>query len=172
MRELTDSWLPVPRLGLPRFARAVAAIAARRRGRRLEALFEAVALLRRRSAPPDQRVADAVRAIRSSRGAVPLDALARSLGLTPRSLQRRFADEVGISPKVLARIVRFQRVFAACRDEPGSLAAVAAECGYYDQPHLVRDFREFAGEAPARALVALPEFTALFTARGRAEVSG
>jgi len=60
------------------------------------------------------------------------------------------------------RIVRFQRVFAAWRADPRSLARVAVECGYFDQSHLVRDFRDFAGAPPAGFLTALPPFTGFF----------
>lgn len=114
-------------------------------------------------APPvDRTVADAVRAIRSSHGMVELGNLCTELGLHPRTLQRRFLTEVGILPKQLARIARFQRVFGAWRSDPSSLARVAVECGYYDQSHLTRDFRELAGAPPAGFLSAVPEFTGFF----------
>lgn len=118
-----------------------------------------------RSSPVvDAAVAGAVAAIRGSHGAVEIEPLARRLGVTTRTLQRRFARAVGITPKQLARIVRFQRVFAAWRDDPASLSRVALECGYFDQSHLVRDFRDFAGAPPAGFLAALSDFTANFTA--------
>ena len=98
---------------------------------------------------PDRRVARAVLAIRAAHGVVVQDAIARDAGTTPRTLQRLFATQVGISPKLLARITRFQRVFRSWQQEPNTLARVAAECGYFDQSHLVRDFRDFAGAAPA-----------------------
>jgi AraC-like DNA-binding protein len=112
---------------------------------------------------PDWRVADAVHAIRSSNGLVDIAELAGKLKTTPRSLQRLFARDVGIAPKHLARIVRFQRVFSAWRADPDSLSRVAAECGYFDHAHLVRDFRELAGVPPAKFLPNQPEFTRFFT---------
>lgn len=108
---------------------------------------------------PDPRVVEGVRAIRAAHGNIRCDTLAADLGLTLRSLQRLFARQVGIAPKLLARIVRFQRVFAARRDDPGSFARVAAQCGYSDQSHLVRDFRDFAGMPPAELLAAVPALT-------------
>ncbi len=111
----------------------------------------------------DPRVTKAVRLIREFGGVVAQDAMAREIGTTPRTLQRLFASHVGISPKLLARITRFQRVFRAWQQAPHSLARVAMDCGYFDQSHLVRDFRDFAGEAPAAFLAAQPEFTAFFT---------
>lgn len=67
-------------------------------------------------------------------------------GLSPRQVQRLFAERVGISPKRLARIARFQRALTAI--ERGNGARVAVDCGYYDQAHMVREFREFTGLAP------------------------
>jgi AraC-like DNA-binding protein len=88
-------------------------------------------------------VAAAVAAI--ERGGRRIDRIADGLGVHPRRLERLFRREVGIAPKLLARIVRFQGVLKGS----GDWAAVAQECGYYDQAHLIRDFREFAGEPPA-----------------------
>lgn len=110
----------------------------------------------------DAVVIGMVQAIRASHGAASVDQLAAAHGVTLRTVQRRFVSAVGISPKKLARITRFQRVFRAWRDDPASLARTAALCGYCDQSHLVRDFRDFAGESPAALLGAMPGFTGLF----------
>jgi AraC-like DNA-binding protein len=112
---------------------------------------------------PDPRVRAAVREIRASGGLVDIRQLAVDLRTTPRTLQRHFATDVGITPKMLARIVRFQHVFSAWREDSTTLSRVAAECGYFDHAHLVRDFRELAGEAPASFLADQPEFTRFFT---------
>lgn len=66
--------------------------------------------------------------------------------------------------KLPARIRRFQRVFLAWRVDRRTLSRVAAECGYFDHPHLIRDFRDFAGSAPAAFLANQPEFTQFFLA--------
>jgi AraC-like DNA-binding protein len=120
-------------------------------------------LVRAPEGDADVRVAEAVHEIRRSRGAVRLDELAERLGTSLRSLQRLFATQVGLTPKALARIVRFQSVFQAWREAPQTVGRVAAECGYADHAHLVRDFRELAGSAPARLLAETPDFTRLFT---------
>ena len=114
------------------------------------------------STKPHVDVVRACNEIRDRRGAIVIEDLAAQLGTTVRTLQRRFAAEVGIPPKLLARITRFQHVFTAWRNDPQTLARVAADCGYFDQSHLVRDFRDFAGDAPAAALAAQPEFTSFF----------
>lgn len=165
MRDLTDRWREFDAFaGKPVAALVEALSQTKSIQERGTHLCVALAQLRSQAPPPDPRVEAAVRAIRATNGNVVLDELAEGLGLTLRTLQRRFASNVGITPKMLVRIVRFQRVFQMVRQEPASLAGVAAECGYFDQSHMVRDFRDFAGEAPAKLLSAMPEFTAFFTA--------
>lgn len=128
------------------------------------ALLDATLRALTRLAPqPDWRVRDAVLAIRRQRGLSDLAALADELKTTPRSLQRLFQRDVGITPKFFARIVRFQQVFGAWREDPASLSRVAQDCGYFDHAHLVRDFRELAGVAPAALLPNMPAFTRLMT---------
>lgn len=70
-----------------------------------------------------------------------------------RHVRRLFADRVGLSPKVLQRVLRFQRVLRRLA-APQNIgwAAIARAEGYFDQPHLVRDFREFAGCTPREYL--------------------
>ncbi len=67
-----------------------------------------------------------------------------------RHLERLFINKVGIGPKRLLRLRRFQAA-ARALGEPGrgGLAEIALETGYSDQPHLTREFREFAGITPA-----------------------
>ncbi|WP_436527719.1 helix-turn-helix domain-containing protein [Actinoplanes sp. HUAS TT8] len=85
------------------------------------------------------------------RGDTPVAALAGEVGWSARHLTDRFRAEVGLRPKEAARIARFDRARRALR--PGvRLADLAAEQGYADQSHLVRDFQAFAGCAPSRWL--------------------
>jgi AraC-like DNA-binding protein len=106
-----------------------------------------------RSARKDRMVEAAVSAIIASGGVVGTAALADRLGISLRQLQRRFKDEVGIGPKLLSRIQRFQRVFWAL-ESSSDWVDIAVQCGYFDQAHLINDFRNFAGEAPASLLSA------------------
>jgi AraC-like DNA-binding protein len=96
-----------------------------------------------------------VAAITRQAGDCELAHVARGAGLSTRQLQRRFLSDVGVTPKLFARIVRFQRALQRWDARPGDWARVASECGYYDQPHLLRDFRQFAGEPPAALMAAL-----------------
>jgi AraC-like DNA-binding protein len=79
--------------------------------------------------------------------------LAHEIGWSERHLSGRFRAEIGLTPKEAARMIRFDRARRLVAAAPlGSLARVAVECGYYDQAHLDRDFRQFAGCAPTRWL--------------------
>ncbi len=88
--------------------------------------------------------------IRAADGAVSVSALARITGRSVRTVQRRFRETVGLTPKQYARITRFRSVLARldARRAPG-WAEVAANGGYADQSHLIRDFQQFSGQPPA-----------------------
>jgi transcriptional regulator GlxA family with amidase domain len=97
--------------------------------------------------------------MRESRGRTAVGALATELGWSHRRLIARFREQVGMPPKTIGRLLRFENVSRAlmARPEP-PLAEVAFDCGYYDQAHLNRDFRDFAGMSPGAFLAArLPE---------------
>jgi AraC-like DNA-binding protein len=109
----------------------------------------------------DSLVVVAARRLETHAGRV--EALAGELGVSRRHLERRFLREVGLPPKRYARIVRFQRLLSALREAPpGGGAEAAAELDYADQPHAVREFREFAGVTPSSLLADVPRLTALF----------
>jgi AraC-like DNA-binding protein len=101
------------------------------------------------------------------RGLVSVDRLASDAGVSSRQLERRFQREVGIGPKLLARIVRFQQVFRAVEGGNAAWADVAVECGYYDQAHLIRDFNQFARQTPAVLFASQSPLTESFTRKAR-----
>lgn len=80
-----------------------------------------------------------------------VETLADDLGWSRRRLHARFVAEVGVGPKQVARLVRFQRARTRlARGEP--IGAVAAATGFSDQPHLTREWRALAGRTPAEWL--------------------
>lgn len=101
------------------------------------------------------------------RGLVSVDQLASSAGVSSRQLERRFLQEVGLGPKLLARIVRFQQVFRAVDQLNPAWAEVAIECGYYDQAHLIRDFNQFAQQTPGVLFASQSALTESFTRKTR-----
>lgn len=100
-------------------------------------------------------------------GRVTIDQLADAAGISGRQLERRFRHEVGIAPKLFCRILRFQQVFRAVEKNSAGWAGVAADCGYYDQAHLIRDFQEFARQTPAVFLTHRGQLTEAFTRKHR-----
>lgn len=98
----------------------------------------------------DTTVDRAFRTIVSGMGQVPVSDVARDIGWSRKHLLQKFREEIGIGPKAISRMVRFNRAvdLSRSRDFAG-WAEIAAECGYSDQAHLVREFREFAGTTPA-----------------------
>jgi transcriptional regulator GlxA family with amidase domain len=67
-------------------------------------------------------------------------------------LVSRFRDQVGVTPKVYSRLIRFRRACAMLDAGGASLADVAVAAGYYDQPHMNAEFRELAGLTPREFL--------------------
>ncbi|HXV56495.1 MAG TPA: helix-turn-helix domain-containing protein [Gaiellaceae bacterium] len=108
----------------------------------------AARLERRLPASPD--VAWAWRRLSETGGTVSIGTLTEELGCSRRHLTTRFREQVGMPPKLVARVLRFDRAVRALRRDPAArLAGLASACGYYDQAHLNRDFRRFAGTTPA-----------------------
>jgi len=98
----------------------------------------------------DRGVARAATFILGSGGRTSVALVARGAGLSERSLERRFQEELGLSPKAFSRIARLQSVLRSIgREARPDWADVAAECSYFDQPHLIHDFRALTGETPA-----------------------
>jgi len=113
----------------------------------------------------DPRVRSAVHAIVRANGHVSIDYVAARVSTTRRHLERRFLDSVGVTPKRLARISRFQhalRILEAS-DSPAPGTHTAATCGYADQAHFVRDFRDLAGCPPGEHLLRQGELTGIFS---------
>jgi AraC-like DNA-binding protein len=100
------------------------------------------------SPPPD--VEWAWRRVRSAHGQIRIEALAAELGCSRKHLAARFREHVGLPPKLFARLSRFTHAVDVLLASPGtSLAEVTFACGYYDQAHMDRDFREFARTTPS-----------------------
>jgi AraC-like DNA-binding protein len=88
------------------------------------------------------------RRITAECGCTGIEALAREIGWSRRHLSERFRVEIGVTPKTLARIARFERACALLRRARGTLADVAAAAGYHDQSHMTRDWRALGGCTP------------------------
>jgi AraC-like DNA-binding protein len=158
----------------PPFARSLLSRAQSAAG--WEARFDAVEaalverLAMRASGPTVASVA--LRSVQASGGDVGIGALAPALGCSHRHLIAAFREQIGLAPKAVARLMRFERAVAAinrrhdldyppgkpylegrgepAKRSPGSLrwSDLALACGYYDQSHFINEFRTFSGATP------------------------
>jgi AraC-like DNA-binding protein len=120
--------------------------------RRLLILEQEIArrlVLSRRSSLPRDLVW-ALQRLQASAGRVGVALLAKELGCSRKHLTMRFGREFGMSPKLFARTLRFDRAMRLLRlSQITRWAELADACGYADQAHLTRDFHAFAGSPPA-----------------------
>jgi AraC-like DNA-binding protein len=151
----------------------------------LEAVFPSVTMLRQQLADarddaartsameawlidracPDPRrpIEEAVAVIVRSHGQASMDHLSALTGLGVRQIERQFHRDVGLSPKTFSRIIRLQSALRLIRTgQP--LADVALGCGYYDQAHMARDFRQLAAMSPTAWQSYSGELAPLFVA--------
>ena len=89
--------------------------------------------------------------------------LADSACLSKRQFERVFRDTVGMNPKEYARIVRFQKALWLMQRGESNYAGIAAECGYSDQSHFIRNFKELSGYTPKSLVDYCTPYSDLFT---------
>ena len=83
-----------------------------------------------------------------------VNAVALDLGVSERHLRRVFLETVGVGPKKFAQLTRFRRAVHAAREEGhASWARIAADAGYYDQAHLITEFRAIAVSSCVNAVI-------------------
>jgi AraC-like DNA-binding protein len=143
--ELLDQVVPVADIWGAAGRRLEGRVAAAERP--LEALIAGVA--DRIGGTGDELARAAV--LRVRRGETSVERLARASAMSERQLRRRFERAVGYGPGTLRRVLRFQRFLTAARSG-ASLARLAADAGYADQAHLVRECRRLAGLTPSALL--------------------
>jgi transcriptional regulator GlxA family with amidase domain len=100
--------------------------------------------------PPDAPdIATAAAALEESCGNLRVAALARTAGLSARQFNRRFTAHYGMPPKRFAQLCRLRRALdMLAGPERHSLAAIAVDCGFYDQAHFSKAMRRFLGAPP------------------------
>lgn len=101
---------------------------------------------------PDGGLATRVaHSLRAHRGALPVSELAARHGRSVRQVERIFEEHVGLSPKVFSRIARLHAALQMSQDDPvQDWSSLALAAGYFDQSHMVREFRALTGETPTR----------------------
>lgn len=146
LAEITDARVPLGDVWHDDISDRVAEAPMQRRVALLEA-----ELLRRLTPDRDPRVDGAIARIVESGGAERVEALAKEIGISRQHLARQFLHHVGVPPKTFARVIRFQRLVGDRRSRHSSVdwGSLAVEHGYYDQSHLIADFRDLAGATPS-----------------------
>lgn len=96
-------------------------------------------------------VAAVSNAILQSNCAVPIEEYAAMANMSMRNFERKFREQVGTSPKLFCRMLRFNRALKLKLQTPSKCwTSIALECDYYDQMHMIRDFKKFAGISPTK----------------------
>lgn len=99
---------------------------------------------------PVDIVAWSWRQLRDSHGKVAIGVLADEAGCSSKHFIAQFREQLGLAPKTLGRMLRFEHATDLVeRDSLPDWSAIARDCGYYDQAHLIKDFRQFAGVTPS-----------------------
>ena len=103
----------------------------------------------------DEAVAWAVARLDGSGGTVPIRELRAHVGMSKARLAGLFRDQVGLTPKLYARVVRFHQTLGMLQEGgPGRLTDVALDARFYDQPHMNAEFRALGGLTPSEFLAA------------------
>jgi AraC-like DNA-binding protein len=114
------------------------------------AILERALLSRlRHSAHLHPAVAFAVGCLSKPNPTLRVSDLAERVGMGPRRFMEIFREQTGLTPKAFQRVRRFQRVLRTLHaGAEENWSAIAADCGYFDQPHFIHDFRSFSGLTP------------------------
>ncbi len=164
MHELTDRDVSLRQANASLYARLQEAARVEGASERVRKVEAALSDQLARRAPRGQAWLVAAAVQRLNDLPATTEAVAQGLRISRRSLERAFRQCVGLSPKQYLRIQRLQSVVS--RVEAGSSlpswASLAVEHGYFDQPHLIREFGALAGTTPARYLAEQSTFSDLF----------
>ena len=108
-----------------------------------------------------KRVDTAIRLI--NKGQTDIAQLADAACLSKRQFNRIFSENIGVHPKEFSRIIRFQRALNMLEGNSlTSLTALAYECGYFDQSHMIKDFKAFSGYTPGEYIAVCPPHSDYF----------
>ena len=100
---------------------------------------------------PEDGIGIASRLLFATRGRARIGRIVERSGVSARHFQRRFATQIGLSPKLYARTIRFDSALTAHRRDPArTWTDIVYEAGYFDQAHFVRECHALVGAAPTQ----------------------
>lgn len=111
-----------------------------------------LALIPRHAPDPPSPIAQVEQRIRQRNGMVQVNELADLAGLSERQLQRRFKEEIGLSPKAFCQVVRFNHLRSEMKRKGELNLDLALSCGYFDESHMLKDLSYYLGKNPKRVL--------------------
>lgn len=163
LKELRDRWAPAAVVWQQSFTRLREMLAD---GVSTEAMLRLIdGELRSRigTTPSDglALVGHTARGLETSWGSASIAALVDRAGVSSNHLAAQYTSHVGVTPKRLARIYRFARLILSIDPtRPIGWAEFAAAVGYFDQPHLINEFKDFTGHTPTAYLALRRRFPA------------
>lgn len=150
MTTLTNRYLDLTDFGKPELTQLIADLRSIRNwDQRFSLLDTVLAGLLRGTPPGTPEVAQAWQQLRNTMGSTSVHELAATAGWSRRQLERRFLEQVGVSPKSLAQVLRLEEALRL-KHAKLSWADAAAGAGYHDQSHLVRAFKAMLGCVPTK----------------------
>lgn len=110
-----------------------------------------------------ERIRHSINQINLSRGSIAIDSLAAETFLSRKQFERTFSSIIGSTPKQFLRVVRFQNaIYEKSRNPALSLTELAYKCGYFDQAHMINDFKSFSGNTPGQFFTDCEPFSDYF----------
>lgn len=100
----------------------------------------------------DSIVQSTIDSLLATKGNTSINALLKQDLSKRRQLERKFAKQIGISPKQLGKVIRLQSALKILLNQEESLTNIVYKSGYYDQSHFIKDFKEFTGLSPKEFL--------------------
>ncbi len=97
----------------------------------------------------EHKAEEAIRLIRETKGMLSIEEVGTRTGFEKKTLERKFLLILGTTPKIFSRITRFLNICHHLEEYRNkTLAQLTYECGYYDQAHFIKEFKEFSGFTP------------------------
>lgn len=104
--------------------------------------------------------------LRANAGTVPITELASEANMSIRTLQRRMTERIGLGPKSYSKILRFNYAMSMINHHPEmDWHDILFKCGYYDQMHFIKDFKQYTGQSPTQFVKGNTSFATFFRER-------